>query len=654
MCGICGIWYSDGRQVAERDISAMAAALAHRGPDGQGTYRDRDLALGHRRLAILDLTPAGEQPMSYGGGRYWITFNGEIYNFLELRAELEARGYGFRSDSDTEVILAAYAAWGPECLSRFNGMWAFGIWDHERRELFLARDRFGIKPLFYSTRGGRFAFASEIKAFLALDRFAAEVNWPVFKAELLDLHTQEGGENTLFQDVHRLRPGHYAVVREGHVQCVRWWHTLDHLVEPPKRFEDQVARFRELFEDACRLRMRSDVPIGTSLSGGADSSSVVATVAHVARKGDARTAPDWQRAFVATFPGSAVDERQYAEIVVASTGVQAIYREITPAAALAALERSVFHLEQLEAAPLSQLLLLYAGQREHGVVVTLDGHGGDELLAGYPGHVIPALYDAGAPLGSPRRYIDLLRTYRAMVGTAVDAGPSTGMAALAWDTSTWLRNTRRAAGRVGLAIGPKPFSNNGAVPARWLSGDLAHMPAAEPAPADPVDSRSLFRKYLYRHFHETELQVILRNYDRLSMAHGVEVRMPLMDWRLVTYAFSLPSTSLLGHGYSKLILRRAMAGLVPDEILERRAKIGFAAPMSAWLAGPWRAWANDTLNAPDFLDNGLWDGRAIRTYVASQPAWDWRSWSSVWRIIHAHMWLRCFTSPAQGKLTGRL
>jgi asparagine synthase (glutamine-hydrolysing) len=576
----------------------------------------------------------------------WVTFNGEIYNFLELRDELAGLGCRFRSDSDTEVILAAYAAWGVACLDRFNGMWAFAIWDRAQRELFLARDRFGVKPLFYSEQAGRLAFASEIKAILALRECQPEVDWPVFKAELLDPHSQEGGENTLFRGVRRLRPGHYAVVQDGHVRPVRWWRTLDHLVTVPRRLEDQAAHFRELFEDACRLRMRSAVPNGTSLSGGLDSSSVVAAIAHVSQHGGARAAADWQRAFVATFPGSVVDEREYAEIVVARTGVKAVYREITPVAALAVLQRSIFHLEQLETAPLSQLLLLYESQRANGVVVTLDGHGGDELLAGYPGHVIPALYDAGAPLGSPRRYLDLLETYKGMIDAGADLGPREDLKALAWDTSTWLRNARRAASRVGLALGPRQSTANHPGPARWLSGDLAALPPAAPTPADPVGSASLFRQYLYRHFHETELPVILRNYDRLSMAHGVEVRMPLMDWRLVCYAFSLPSSSLLGQGYSKLILRRAMRDLAPEAILSRRAKIGFASPVSTWLLGPWREWMGDTLNSADFVGNSLWDGKAMRDFVTSRAGWSWRDWSTIWRFIHAQLWLQCFSSAS--------
>ncbi|MEM3432910.1 MAG: asparagine synthase (glutamine-hydrolyzing) [Candidatus Methanomethyliaceae archaeon] len=305
MCGICGIWNLNGRPATADEIRAMADMLAHRGPDAEGYYLDGPLALGHRRLAILDLTPTGNQPMGYANGRNWITYNGEIYNFLELRAELEQKGYAFRSGSDTEVILAAYAAWGPECVLRFNGMWAFAIWDSLERRLFLARDRFGIKPLYYLHESDRFAFASEMKAFLRLAGFTPRANLRVLKAELLDVHSQEWGEDCLLIGIRRLPPGCYLQVgADGQIRTHKWWCTRDHLPDVPARFDDHVEHFRLLFEDACRLRLRSDVPIATCLSGGIDSSSVVCTLAEVAKQGTARIAPAWQRAFIASFPGA--------------------------------------------------------------------------------------------------------------------------------------------------------------------------------------------------------------------------------------------------------------------------------------------------------------------------------------------------------------
>jgi asparagine synthase (glutamine-hydrolysing) len=614
MCGICGLWRFDGAPVSTQAIAAMSDRLAHRGPDGAGIHLDVALGLGHRRLAILDLSPAGHQPMSYGAGRWWITFNGEIYNFLELRTELEAKGHAFASDSDTEVILAAYAEWGVDCLLKFNGMWAFAIWDNQERTLWLARDRFGVKPLFYLRQPGRFAFASEIKAFLALPGFTSRLNLPVLKAELLDIHSQEGGPNCLLHDVYRLPAGHWLRVdAEGQVSVRRWWQTLDHLTAVPQRLEEQAERFRELFEDACRLRMRSDVPIGSSLSGGLDSSSVVCTVAKLARQGGERQAANWQRAFVATFPGTAVDERPFAEQVIRQASVHPTFVEITAQQTLDLLAAASYHVEQVANAPLANLWLIYQAQRQGGVVVTLDGHGGDELLAGYPHYTIDALYDAGSWPTHPRRYLELLDIYRGLTTSPADAGPRNELGQVTWDTHAWLRNLRRLARRAGLWFQP---AGQGAPLAHWLGPTLVKIEAAPPTPSDELPGASLLRRTLYCDFHSTVLPVILRNYDRLSMAHGVEVRMPFLDWRLVTFAFSLPDTSLLGQGYTKLVLRRAMRQTLPPAILNRRDKIGFSLPMSQWLSGEGRRRYQQMLDESGLSSSALWNGAAIQAALA--------------------------------------
>lgn len=650
MCGICGLWHLDGRPVEAERIQAMTDSLAHRGPDGDGLYLDGSLGLGHRRLAILDLSEAGHQPMSYADGRYWISYNGEVYNFLELRAELEAKGYAFRSESDTEVILAAYVAWGPDCLLRFNGMWALSIWDAQERRLFLARDRFGIKPLFYLQEPNRFAFASEMKAFLRLEGFRARVDWPVFKAALLEQTSQEAAKECLLEGVFRLMPGHFATVTQSGVGVARWWQTEDHLVPVPRRLEDQAAEFRHLFEDACRLRMRSDVPVGTSLSGGLDSGSVVCAVSHVAAEGGSRRAKDWQRAFVASFPGTSMDERPYAEAVVAKAGVLPFYLDIRPEEALAAVEDSVFHLEQLETGPITMLWLIYQHQRRNGVVVTLDGHGGDELLAGYAYYAIAALHDAGGWRGSPLRYLELLDIYRGLQTSPGDARAQQSLGRVIWDTSAWLRYLRRMAGRAGIVLGSR-----GAPPIEakaWFSRDLAQV-AAQPTQTAWQGGRGIqLRSTLYRDFHETVLPLILTNFDRMSMAHGVEVRMPFMDWRLVRYAFSLPATSLLGQGYTKLILRRALHDLLPASVATRRDKIGFSAPMSEWLKTAWRPWLADLLSSSAFLSCSLWDGPAIRAFAldhSQRQDWTRDQWGMVWRYVHAFLWLKAFAGRSGGR-----
>ncbi|MGH7159730.1 MAG: asparagine synthase (glutamine-hydrolyzing), partial [Acetobacteraceae bacterium] len=274
MCGITGHWARSGEDLGAEVFRDFTDRLAHRGPDGRGEeyFPAERLRLGHRRLAILDLSERGRQPMSTASGRYWLTFNGEIYNFIELRQTLVTRGYRFFSECDSEVILAAYREWGPDCQLLFNGMWAFGIWDSEARMLFLSRDRFGIKPLYYAEKNGSFCFASELKAFLALPWCDGSFAEDALALSIADMTGQEIPDATLLPDVQRLPPGHCLTVTRNTLECRRWWNTLEHLPSAPRSLEDQAAQFRNLFLDACRVRLRSDVSIATSLSGGLDSS----------------------------------------------------------------------------------------------------------------------------------------------------------------------------------------------------------------------------------------------------------------------------------------------------------------------------------------------------------------------------------------------
>ncbi len=495
MCGIAGL-LDHTRGANPSWIDPFTDSLAHRGPDGRGTWCDGPVALGHRRLAILDPSPLGACPMPYtapDGRTLRITFNGEIYNFLELREELRRDGYQFRTETDTEVIAAAWHRWGADAQLRFNGMWAFAIWDERARSLTLSRDRFGVKPLYLAFMGSTIAFASEIKAFLALPTFTRALNRQAAEAYFTHPNAYDGiSPDTALQGVMRLPAGHsITITPDGTNGFVKWWSTAAHLPSVPTRYESQVEQFRELFLDSVRLRMRSDVPIGTSLSGGLDSSAVASGMASVARDTHwslDRCASDWQRTFIASFPGHPVDEREFADLVVAHTGAKATYWNFQQATALRSLAASVYALDDLSAAPAVPVLNIYKTMRENGVVVTLDGHGGDELLAGY----------------------------------------------------SWYRD--------------RPLSELNAL--------------------------------LDRDFHTTHLPVILRNYDGCSMASGVEVRSPFLDWRLVTYAMALPPEAKLDPTYTKRILRDALAGILPDGIRTRTTKFGFESPLVAWANGP--------------------------------------------------------------------
>jgi asparagine synthase (glutamine-hydrolysing) len=603
VCGIAGIIDLRGKPVELGEIERLTDQIAHRGPDGSGRWlgAEGSVALGHRRLAIIDPGAGGYQPMLSNDGRHVIVFNGEIYNFLELRSELEALGAVFRTQSDTEVILAAWQVWHEGMLLRFNGMWALAIFDTETRDLFLARDRFGIKPLLYAMSPERLVFASEQRALVQSGLFAASIDIEVARRLMLDAFGVEGSERTLCREVRRLKAGHFMWLRKGRLDIRRWWCTADHLPALPKTEVDRVERFRELFQDAVALRMRSDVPIGTSLSGGFDSSAVLCTMAAHEKAGmGPRDNRAWRHAFVATFPGASNDERPMAEQAAAWANVDPTFVEIGPNDALADLERILGDTDDVNIGPSTPIWLIYRELRRQKVVVSLDGHGADELMGAYRQEgqlaafrIRNALAGFSSNSDWARRGVDLLR-------------------ALA------IKRRGHYFLRGGLRDIPAPFS---------LTGDDDKLPR---------DWGSLNRR-LYRMFHGTVLPTILRNFDRLSMAHGIEVRMPFMDWRLVTYTMALPDESKSSGEYTKLIARRAMKNRMPESIRMERRKVGFNSPMPEWLNGPMSDWLDSLLdrNVPAFTE--LVDEKGLRNAVnrlTASKTWSWDSAARIWPYLN--------------------
>jgi asparagine synthase (glutamine-hydrolysing) len=636
VCGIAGVLHLDGRPAQVGDVQDITRALAHRGPDGEGLFTDGPLALGHRRLAILDLTDSGHQPMACVEGRYRVTFNGEIYNFLELRRELEAAGHRFHTETDTEVVGHAFHRWGPDCVLRFNGMWAFAIWDTHERALFLSRDRFGVKPLFFLAQRDRFAFASELKAFLHLPDFTARRNEQAMKMMLFAFADFERVEETLIEDVSRLQAGHNLLVGPHGLKVWRWWRTLDHVPEVPATLQEQAEQFSELFSDACRLRLRSDVPVATCLSGGLDSSSVLCTLAALRRDTQAtdaheRHTADSQRAFVATFPGTPQDERPYAELAIERSGADPRYRPMDQDIVAETLHRYTYDFENIGGSLMLPLWRIYRELRRDGVAVSLDGHGGDELLAGYKHYVNHELYRVSA-LRSPLRAVDLARTLPPM---NVGDGPSATrllLRRLRRDPALERRRRRR----------PSPAGGH-----RWMNAPMADYDLAYGAgEADEASARlGGLNGELYDAVHFQHLPHILRNFERSSMAHGVEVRMPFMDWRIVCFAFGVPATSKVGGGYAKRLLREAMRGVLPEPIRRRRDKIGFSPPMIDWFNNGLGDWALERANTPGFLESSVWNGPAIRTFVDQRQrdrSWAGADCEHVWPFLQASLWEQVF------------
>lgn len=612
MCGIFGYIGKIERSLAERCLNTMT----HRGPDGWGIWANEGLLLGHRRLSILDVSENGKQPMSYGNGRYWITFNGEVYNFLEIRAELEAKGHTFVSESDTEVILAAYMVWGEDCLYKFNGMWAFAIWDTAERTLFLSRDRFGKKPLFYAELpNGDFAFASEMKALLPLLANPAPNHKLITHMTLRSSFAFEATEECTIQGIKRLLAGHNGYLKSGRLQSKRWWNTLDHLPEVPKSYDAQVEMLRELLADACRLRMRSDVPIGTALSGGLDSSSVFSLLGHISRThgGEARLSGNWQHAFVASFPGTPLDEAHFARQVAEHQGVKADILAIDPTPEIDNLKHMLYLYEDVAITCPIPFMALYRRIKEAGVTVTLDGHAADELFGGYGTEFSYALMDAGTNLAQINQILD------------VYDGISD------WSSAQFKRPASRIlsyAKNIGSALYKT---------ATGMQTNLGHEYTQHPRWKE-MDHLS---RALFWQTHCFVLPTLLRSYDRYSMANSVEIRMPFLDWRVAAFAFALPWTSKLQRGYSKVIIRDAMAPYMPKEIAYRRTKLGFNAPIVDWMRGPMRGFFTDTIHSQTFQQSHLVDAKQAHhlvQHVMTNPNATFKSGEQAWRSVMPYLW----------------
>lgn len=616
MCGILGVLPAIEAALFGRAL----ATLAHRGPDGSGTWADPSVTLGHRRLAILDLSQNGHQPMADRSGRYVIVFNGEIYNFIEIRRDLEGKGHQFTSGTDTEVIIAAFMEWGEACQLRFNGMWAFAIWDTQEKSLFLSRDRFGKKPLFYAwLPGGKFAFASEMKAiFPLLDEVRANSS---LVRDTSRIFSYESTDECVIDGIKRFPAGHSGRLEDGQFAIKRWWCTLDHLPKVSKKYEDQVEQFRELFLDACRLRMRSDVPLGTALSGGLDSSATISTMAHIARHGKTqRMGESWQHAFVASFPGTPMDETKYARMVTDHLGIDATVIEIDPLREVSNLSRYLYLFEDLYITDPIPFMQTYGAVRAHNVFVTLDGHGADELFGGYTFDYLRALEDAGWNLSQAMKIIN---TYYAAFGESAQLNDNLPPRLIF--LANWYKNR-------GLRFGKQRVKKllGRHCPSRCMDGTHSLW-----------GQLGSLNQQLYASTHETILPTLLRNYDRYSMANGVEIRMPFMDHRIVSFAFALPWTSKIRKGFSKAIIRDAVAQYMPKEVAYRKTKIGFTSPMVDWMQGPLKSFMLDTVSSRSFKECQLIDpivvADKIRRVIGNPDAKSSEALQA-WTLITPYLW----------------
>ena len=620
---MCGIFGAVNRQIDEGLARKCTDRLSHRGPDSGKVWQEPGITLGHRRLAIFDLSEKGVQPMSYAGGRYMIVYNGEVYNFPELRSELAELGYEFASDCDSEVIIAAYMEWGSKCLDRLNGMWAFAIWDRKEKKLFMSRDRFGIKPLYYTFLDAEktsIAFASEMKALTPLMDEIRPNRGIVTDPDRIVYY--ESTDECVIEGIYRFPAGSYATF-DGKLEIKRFWNTLDHLMELPASYEEQVEMCREIFLDACKLRMRADVTIGTALSGGLDSSATICAMAHLAGSDrDVRMNRDWQHAYVASFPGTTVDETEHAKKVTDFLGIESTFVTIDPLSAIDRLGDFVFLQEDVYLTSPIPMMLLYKALRDDGTIVTIDGHGADELFGGYTFDFIKALADAKT------------HEERNLVVTAyIESFPKDGSNFAMKSPTVW--GVRMDEAKRKLA----DIKNAHRQPYKKVR-----------AANDPrYKKMDRLGKVLYASSHETILPTLLRNYDRYSMANSVEIRMPFMDHRMVSLGMSLPWTSRLHGGFSKSIIRDAMAPYMPKDIAYRRTKIGFNTPIVEWMKGPLKEYFLEMTESSSFIGCDLIDPGAVRAEVSeviNNPKATFAMGERAFSDLYPYLWEQHFLKRA--------
>lgn len=603
MCGVAGLVYKDsGRPCLASTIEAMRDVMTYRGPDDAGTHIDGAVGLGHRRLSIIDLG-GGHQPMSDPSGRLWIIFNGEIYNYRQVRAELIDRGYTFRTHSDTEVILQLYADRGARCVEALNGMFAFAIWDSSARELFIARDRMGVKPLYYSDTPTAVVFASEAKAL-----FRSGLVEPRCRDEALGeylVFRQVAGPDTLFEGVRSLPPGCCMTVRGGQVSIRRYWSPRP-AAEPLELSRDEaVEQFGALFEDSVKLRLISDVPVGTFCSGGVDSSLVTAVAAKF--KGEP------VNTFSVGFAEQDYDESSYAEIVSARYRTTHHRLSVGNTEFAELFPTMVWHND--EPLDFANSVHIYGLSRlsKQFVTVVLTGEGSDELFAGYPRYRLPGL------VRKARLVPRALRALAAHISGDHRVAKLHRFSQLS-DDEVLLYNSSYLQPDFVRDLAPRT--------ALSLAFRQACLEAARARVGDDVGRVSLLDQ-------ETFLVGILHRQDKMSMAASIESRVPFMDYRIVEFANRLPARHKIAGGAGKAIVKGYARRVLPDSVIDRR-KSGFGVPLASWFRAP------NGMGAllDQLVENrsGMFDPRALQRLVSQHRSGSHDHAESLWTMLNVAMW----------------
>jgi asparagine synthase (glutamine-hydrolysing) len=621
MCGIAGILtFNENDGVDCARVKCMCDALVHRGPDDSGLMISGRVGLGHRRLSIIDIE-TGQQPMAGSDRSVWITYNGEIYNFRELRTELVARGYNFATQSDTEVILCAYQAFGEQCVEHFRGMFAFAIWDERRKKLFLARDRLGIKPLYYAITDTELLFASEIKGILAAGGVRASLNQRILPEYLATRYV--AGSETFFQGIMKLLPGHILTwTAAAGFQERRYWHLPEKLSDSTASIEEQSREVRMRFEDAVRCHLVSDVPVGLFLSGGIDSSGLAALIAPMMNEP--------LQTFSVGFAERGYSELAYAQLVASS--LHAKHREITLTAMdfFKVLPGLLWHEDEPIAFSSSVCLYQVSSLARQFVKVVMTGEGADELFLGYNRYRVTAWNER---FGRPYQAL-IPHRLREGVGQLIPHLP---------------RPLRRYAERsfLGPAAGVRSmFYENFAVfpevrQRKLLSSHEAQRdPYAEglryyeQAPGGALERMSYADMQTY-------MVELLMKQDQMSMAASIESRVPFLDHEFVEYAAAMPGRYKLRGFQTKAVLREALKDLIPREILTRK-KMGFPVPLGRWFRDAYYPLMQDLVAGPRAMDRGLFDMGYVQKLVSEHRLGTWDHSERLWMLMNLEIWQRIF------------
>lgn len=626
MCGICGIFHLQRDRLADVQIlKSMTRTMRHRGPDDEGYFLDDNLGLGHQRLSIIDLSEKGRQPMSMEDERLWIVFNGEIYNYLELRQQLVGKGHRFHSHSDTEVILHLYEDEGPACVQRLNGMFAFAIWDKKDRTLFAARDRFGIKPFYYTMIDNTFTFASEIKSLFQADILQPEINFE----GLADYLTFQFciGDKTLFRHVQKLSPGHCLTVKQGSNPTIEKYWDLDFTIDThhtEEYFQHQLLR---LVEDSVRIQLRADVPVGAHLSGGLDSSTV-ASLASSLIESPIHTFSGGFR------EGKQYNETSYARIVAESS--ETIHHEVYPTAGdfVRVMPKLAYYMDEPAAGPGLFPQFYVSELASKNVKVVLGGQGGDEIFGGYTRYLIAYLEECirGGIEGTQEdsKYIvtfdsilpnlPQLQGYQPLLRYFWQEGlfecPEKRYFRLV-DRSSDIRDLVEAD-----IFEQKNYNTFDAFTTEFNDGNI----------------RSYINR-MTRFDMRTLLPALLHVEDRTSMAVSLESRVPLLDHRIAELVASMPPMIKYAGGRSKHIFRQVVQHIIPSQVLERKDKMGFPVPLREWYQqGPVRDFVRDTLLGTKAHNRGFFKTKNFQSLLDTERAYG----RGLWGLLSLELWAQAY------------